>query len=88
MTTPVANAPSAVFKEMINRISDESIDEVLGLVVEQCVSLLKSTRKIEAAVLHSFVDATSAAALINDGTYVPPVPTPTPTQPPLAMPSM
>jgi hypothetical protein len=81
MTTPVANAPSAVFKEMINRVSDASIDEVLELVVRQCISLLKSTRKIESAVLHSYVDATSAAAMIGDGTYVPPAPTPTPTQP-------
>jgi hypothetical protein len=82
MTTPAANAPNTVFAEMIHRVTDESIDTVLGLVVEQCLALLKSTRKIEAAVLHSYVDATAAAALISDGTYVPPAPTPAPTPPP------
>jgi hypothetical protein len=88
MTTP-ANAPNTVFAEMIQKVSDESIDTVLGLVVEQCLNLLKSTRKIEAAVLHSYVDATAAAALIESGQYVPPAPpapTPTPTQP--LMPTM
>jgi hypothetical protein len=92
MTTPsTPNAPNTVFSEMIHRVTDESIDTVLGLVVEQCLGLLKSTRKIEAAVLHSYVDATSAAALINNGNYVPPTPAPTTTTtPPLptTLPSM
>jgi hypothetical protein len=87
MTTPSANAPNTVFAEMIRNVSDESIDTVLGLVVEQCLNLLKSTRKIEAAVLHSYVDATAAAALIDSGSYVPP-PAPAPTPSPMQMPSV
>jgi hypothetical protein len=87
MTTPAANAPGAVFNEMVKRVTDDSIDEVLGLVVDQCIALLKSTRKIEAAVLHSYVDATAAAALIENGSYVPPAPTPTPSTPSM-MPSL
>jgi hypothetical protein len=88
MTTPAANTPNTVFQEMVNRVSDQSIDEVLGLVVEQCISLLKSTRKIEAAVLHSYVDATAAAAMITNGSYVPPTTTTTTPPLPTTLPSM
>jgi hypothetical protein len=41
MTTPAANAPGAVFNEMVKRVTDDSIDEVLGLVVDQCIALLR-----------------------------------------------
>jgi hypothetical protein len=79
------SAPNTVYSDMIKRVSDECTDRVLGLVVEETLSLLKNTRKIEAAVLASYTDATAAAAFIN-ASQTPPTPAPEPTPAPPAMP--